>query len=59
MKFSTLGALLFAAALSTGCASGHKLKNPCSLSVFSSAFASEDCGPLRPVNEAIFHFFNF
>lgn len=58
MKISNLGLLVGIMMVCTACASGHKLKMPCSLSVFSSAFAADDCGPLRPVNQAIFTFFN-
>lgn len=53
MKFLS-GAILVLAALScTACANQKKLKTPCTLPALAASYASDDCGPLLPVNEAL------
>jgi hypothetical protein len=51
VKIISVGAVLFAA-LCAACAGGHKLKTPCDLPTSALSYAPDDCGPLRPVNEA-------
>jgi hypothetical protein len=52
VKIILVGGALFAAALCAGCGGGHKLKTPCDLAASALSYGPDDCGPLRPVNEA-------
>jgi hypothetical protein len=53
VKAIGLGILVVAVML-TGCASQNKLKRPCELPPSLLSFGeAQDCGPLKPVNEAI------
>ncbi|MBA8877382.1 hypothetical protein FHW16_001064 [Phyllobacterium myrsinacearum] len=59
MKFRTICLLLCTMMIATACGSDQRLKHPCSPGLFSFASATLDCGPLRPVNEALVALFEF
>jgi 1,4-dihydroxy-2-naphthoyl-CoA synthase len=52
VRIIPVSVVLFAAALCAACGGGHKLKMPCDLPPSALSYALDDCGPLRPVNEA-------
>lgn len=59
MTFRTICLLLCILMTVTACGGDQRLKNPCSPGLFSSASTAGDCGPLRPVNEALAALFGF
>lgn len=59
MTFRTICLLLCTLMMGTACGSDQRLKKPCSPGLFSFASAASDCGPLRPVNEALVGLFGF